>query len=261
MAQSFGWMWDDRPDRQQLFSAAVVVPTIVRPSLARALASIYAQDIHEPIQILIGVDRAVGDVSVIEEAARTRPRNVAIYVLALPYSTSVRNRGLHSASDGGSLRAALALAAHSRHVAFLDDDNAWTPVHLRTLKSAIGDKAYAFSRRMLVRDDDFSPIVEDRWDSLGPDRGRFAASGGFVDPNCLLIDKVRLAHAIGRWAETSDGRPGVTADRHFFAAIGREPFGESGAASVLYATRPTNVMLRFAVNEAQPRAGAGDNDG
>jgi hypothetical protein len=250
MPHPIGWSWDDRPDPQRLFDVAVVMPTVVRPSILRALDSIFAQDFPGQIQVLIGVDRAQGDMGLIDEAMRGRPPNVSGYVLALPYSTSLRNGGVHSAFDGGSLRAMLTLAAHARYVSYLDDDNAWLPHHLRLLRTAIGSGAYAFSKRVLVRDSDFAPIVEDRWDSLGPRQGRFAASGGLVDPSCLMIDKVLLTNELARWADAGPGGPGVTADRNFFAGIHDRPHGSTGEATVLYAVRPTNVMLQFARAEA-----------
>lgn len=255
MPRSIGWSWDDRPDKQTPFDVAVVMPTVVRPTILRALGSIFGQDFPGSIQVLIGVDGAAGNLRLIDEAFRVRPRHVSGYVLTLPYSTSQRHGGVHSALDGGSLRAVLAMSAHARHVAFLDDDNAWRPGHLRVLRGAIEGKAFAFSRRLFVRETDFVPLVVDEWDSMGPGRGRFAKAGGFVDPNCLMIDKVALAPHLGRWAETVSGRPGTTADRNFFSAIRREPCGRSDDVTVLYAVRPNNVLLRLA--QAERATGSG----
>ncbi len=42
---------------QQPFDVAVVMPTIVRPTLGRALASILNQNFAGRIQVLIGVDK------------------------------------------------------------------------------------------------------------------------------------------------------------------------------------------------------------
>jgi hypothetical protein len=246
MAKPIGWMWDDRPDTQRPFDIAVVMPTIVRPCITRALDSIFRQDFSGSIQIIIGIDRPVGDIQTLIDAFEKRPAHIAAYVIALPYSTSQRHGGVHSALDGGALRAILTLSAHTQHVAYLDDDNAWQPNHLRLLSSTIVGKAYAFSRRMLVHEDSHLPIAIDRWDSVGPGRGRFADSGGFVDPNCLLVDKIAIANHLGRWSSTLNGQQGLTADRNFFSAFSSEPHAECNDVTVLYSIRSTNILLQMA---------------
>lgn len=132
--------------------------------------------------------------------------------------------------------------ANSRRVAYLDDDNYWLPGHLASLLGAIEGKAWAFSLRWLVDEVTGKSIVIDRWDSLGAGQGRFASIGGLVDTNCLLVDKVCCAHALGRWAESFDGRAGVTADRNFFAGIRELPSLGTGEATVMYSIRRTNVL-------------------
>jgi hypothetical protein len=51
-------------DVQAPFAAAVVIPTLLRPSLAVALNSVFVQDISGRIQVLIGVDLPQGDLAV-----------------------------------------------------------------------------------------------------------------------------------------------------------------------------------------------------
>lgn len=205
------------------------------------------------IHLLIGVDVPRGPIEPLFELLRNRPSNIAATVLHLPWSTSVGNGGIHSALDGGSLRAALSLMANARFVAYLDDDNTWLPDHLPLLLSAVTGKSWAYSLRWLVDEDTDERLAVDRWDSVGPGRGRFARDGGFVDPNCLLVDKVACVHALGRWAETGAGKPGDTADRHFFAGIRDQPSACSGVASVLYRIRKTNIMRHFIQNEQATR--------
>jgi hypothetical protein len=94
---------------------------------------------------------------------------------------------------------------------------------------------------MLIDETDGRELAVDRWDSVGPGAGRFAAQGGMVDPNCLLVDKVAAARAFGRWSEG----PGVTADRAFFAAIKDAPHGRVERATVRYGIRPTNILHRL----------------
>jgi hypothetical protein len=191
--------------------------------------------------VLIGVDKAAASDDELEAALAKRPNHVSAIVLALPYSTSIRHGGLHPATDGGSLRSMLCFMANARYVAFLDDDNSWEPEHLAGVMRAIEGKVWAYAQRMLIDETTGEALAVDRWDSVGVDAGRFAAAGGMVDPNCLLIDKIAAARALGRWSEG----PADTSDRSFFAAIRGAPFGRVDRATVRYGIRPTNVLHGF----------------
>ena len=244
-ATALGMHFADAAPVQEPAAVAVVMPTTLRPSLQDAVASIFRQDLGQRIQVLVGVDVARGDPAGLVQLANQRPSHVSVTVLHLPWSTSVRHGGLHSATDGGSLRAMLSLMANARHVAYLDDDNTWNPDHLSSLLPAIQGRAWAHTLRMLVDADSGADLGIDRWDSVGLDAGRFAAAGGFVDPNCLMVDKIACSHALARWAETADGSPGVTADRNVFKAIRSLPHARVDRATVRYAIRKTNILHRF----------------
>ena len=241
----FGHFFPNGTDHQSPSEVAVVIPTILRPSLYRALDSVFKQEFSGAVQLLIGLDRSPEDMDELFQFLEKRPPNLSALVLHLPYSTASRNGGLHLASDGGSLRAALSLLANARYVAYLDDDNAWKPHHLSSLYQGIQGKAWAFSRRLLVREEDFLVLAVDQWDSLGPDRGRFKDSGGFVDPNCLMIDKIMLTNALGRWADSGTPEPGVTADRNFFEVLKAASYAEIPEATVLYGIRKSNILYQF----------------
>jgi hypothetical protein len=142
--------------------------------------------------------------------------------------------------------------ANSRYVAYLDDDNRWTPSHLRLLRSAIENKAFAFSRRMLVDETTRQPIAADIWDSVGPHAGRFAPIGGFVDPSCLMVNKLAVGPMIGRWAETASGSVEPSADSWFFRSLVKMPFGDTGEVTVHYAVRDTNVLRIIAKLKLDP---------
>lgn len=236
-----GRFYPDLLDPQAPANVAVVMPTILRPRIAAALESVYRQSYPGRIQLMIGVDKAADAPIDLDALLRARPANVSAVVLALPWSTSIRHGGVHPATDGGSLRAILSFMANTRHVAYLDDDNAWEPDHLGGVLQAVQGKVWAYALRMLIDETTGRELGVDRWDSVGPDAGRFKAQGGLVDPNCLLIDKIAAARALGRWAEG----PGVTSDRAFFAAIRQAPHGRVERASVRYGIRPTNVLNQF----------------
>lgn len=240
-----GGYYPDAFPAQTPSDVAVVMPTMLRPEIAAALASVYAQDFQGRIQVVIGVDVARHDAGALEQALAGRPDQVSALVLRLPHSTSRAHGGVHLALDGGALRSILSFMANSPFVAFLDDDNTWAPRHLSLLRAAIEGKVWACTQRMLVDSESGADLGVDRWDSVGAGRGRFASLGGFVDPNTLMVDKVKAARALGRWAETLDGKPGLSADRHFFRAIAQADHAYVMEPTVRYKIRPTNVLRRF----------------
>lgn len=97
-------------------TVTVVLPTHDRPVLMRrALASVHAQDYPGPVRTVVVFDRAEPDLTLRSEDPH-RPTDV------LPNS---RTPGLAGARNTGIL------AADSELVAFLDDDDHWTPAKLR----------------------------------------------------------------------------------------------------------------------------------
>ena len=209
------------------YKVAVVMPTILRPTLMRAARSVFGQDIPGRCQLLIGIDKAVGDFSIITELMSLCPDNWTVTVLNLGYSTSVRHGGLHLAKDGGALRTILSYAAHSRYVAYLDDDNWWAPNHLTGLFVAIQERDYAYSLRWFVDQSTNQPLVVDQWESVGPARGMYRDQfGGFIDPNTLMIDKTRCEDVLPWWSRPLLGdKKGMSADRHVFHALQKKHQG------------------------------------
>jgi hypothetical protein len=238
---SIGRYYPDATPAQTPADVAVVIPTILRPCIGVALDSIFRQTFQGRILLMIGVDKASDSPVDLDALLAPRPANVSAIVLTLPYSTSIRHGGVHPALDGGSLRSILTFMANTRHVAFLDDDNSWEPEHLAGVMQAVQGKAWAYAQRKLIDERNGEELCLDRWDSVGPNAGRFRAQGGMVDPNCLLIDKVICARALGRWSEG----PGDMSDRAFFAAIKEAPHGRVERATVRYGIRPTNVLHGF----------------
>ncbi len=204
-----------------LFSVTVVTSTILRPSLKKAAMSVFAQRITGRGQFLIGIDRPLGDRNIIDEVLQARPENWTVSIVDLGYSTSVRHGGLHLCQAGGSLRTIMSYAAHSRHVAYLDDDNWWDPDHLCTLLEAVQGHDWAFSLRWFVEANSDVPLAVDRWESVGPDAGVFRPRfGGFVDPNTLLLDKIACEPVLRWWSVPLLGdAKGMSEDRNVFAAL------------------------------------------
>jgi hypothetical protein len=234
-----------RREPQRPFDVAVVIPTVLRPSLARAVSSVYRQAGVASIQILLGIDRGGGDTALLGELARQCPGHCALTVLDLGYSTSVRHGGLHPARDGGALRTILSYAANSRHVAYLDDDNWWQENHLHSLLESVRGHDWAWSLRWYVDCRRGAPLCIDRWESVGPDEGVFKGRfGGFVDPNCLLIDKIACEPALRWWSIPLPGDPvGMSADRHVFAYLRKHGrHAGTGQATAYYTIHPSDGM-------------------
>jgi hypothetical protein len=190
-------------DLQTPFDVAVIMATVVRPTIADALRSVYAQQFAGRIQILIGIDRWEGERSLLAGLLAECPTHIAVTTVDLGYSTSLRHGGLYPSSYGGALKTVLTYAANSRYVAYLDDDNAWLPTHLATMRMAIEGKDWAFALRSFVDGASGALLCADTWESLGPGRGVYAkAQGGFVDTNCYLIDKLACPDIFLEWANT-----------------------------------------------------------
>jgi hypothetical protein len=224
-------------DLQTPFDVGIVTVTVVRQTLPQALRSVFAQRFSGRIQVLVGVDRWVGDRAMAEQLRAEAPSHVAVTLLDLGYSTSQRNGGVYPSHYGGALKTILSYAANSRYVTYLDDDNWYAPDHVATMLEAVAGKAWAFSLRHFVDAESGTPLCPDTWESLGPDRGVYAnAQGGFVDTNCYFIDKLACNDVFPEWAMTRFAG-GTGGDRQVLEKLRGRPFGTNGAHTVFYRTR------------------------
>ena len=225
------------------YDIAVIIPTVGRPSLARAVRSVYAQQFSGTIQLLIGIDVWQGDRPAFDALVASAPPNCSVRVFDLGYSTASRNGGNYADSDGGSLRTILSYAAHSRLVAYLDDDNWWGPDHLTTLMDAMVDHDWAYSLRWFADPDSGKALCVDQWEAVGLDGGLYGQRfGGFVDPNCLLMDKIACEPALRLWCHPlPDDRTGMSADRNVFSFLRKHGRGAAtGRATVFYTLNPND---------------------
>lgn len=221
-------------DLQTPFDVAVVMTTIVRPTIAQALRSVYAQRFSGRIQVLIGIDRWEGERALLDGLIGERPQNIAVTLVDLGYSTSQRNGGLYPSRYGGALKTILSYAANSRYVTYLDDDNWYAPDHLASLLAAVAGKEWAFALRHFVDASSGDLLCPDTWESMGPDRGVYAAAqGGFVDTNCFLIDKLACHEVFTEWAMTRYAK-GTGGDRQVLQRLRQRPRGTNDAHTVYY---------------------------
>jgi hypothetical protein len=248
------------PTVQTPFDAAVVIPSILRPTLPRAVESVFRQRFPGRIQVLVGIDRAIGDRAMLDGLRRDCPAHCALTILDLGYSTSSRHGGLYPGASGGALRTILSYAANSRAVAYLDDDNWFGKDHLRTLRDAMAGRDWAFSQRWYVEQGTGTPLCVDEWESVGPGAGVFRERfGGFVDPNCLMIDKVACEPALRWWCFPLRGDPrAMSEDRLVFDYLMRHhPWGATGRATSFYEIQPEDGMHPYRLRWIQQKREAG----
>lgn len=229
-------------NQQKPADVAVVIPTVFRPSLPRAVRSVFSQSEAGRIQVLIGIDKRQGDGAMLDALSNECPSHVTLTILDLGYSTSYRFGGFYSNRFSGALRTILSYAANSRYVAYLDDDDWWGRGHLSSLLSAISGKDWAFSYRWLVDSETGWPICRDEWDSVGPGAGinreRF---GGFVSPSNLLLDKVACHFILPYWS-LSPFADGTGEDRLVFRELLKHPSRAATGKYTCYYTMPREVQ-------------------
>ncbi len=225
-----------------LADVAVVIPTVLRPSLLRAVRSVFDQSVSGHIQILIGVDRGEGDAALLDILSRERPANVTLTILDLGYSTSRRHGGFYSNCYSGALRTILSFAANSKYVAYLDDDDWWGRQHLSSLLYEIAHKDWAFSYRWMVDRETGWPICRDEWDSMGPEAGinrqRF---GGFVSPSSLMLNKDTCHYVLPYWSQ-SPFADGTGEDRLVFRELLKHPSWAASGQYTCYCELPREVQ-------------------
>ena len=255
-----GWHLYGNDRRSQTpFDVGVVMPTMGRDSILEAVSSVYAQQNCGRIQLLIGVDVPNGDFTRLQAMLAAAPDHVTPCLFYPGYSTSVRHGGLHPAGDGGVLRSVLSYLANARHLAYLDDDNWWAPGHLTSLLHAVRGREWAFGLRWFVHPQSRQPVCVDGWESVGPGRGDFISKfGGWVDPNCLMIDKLACEPVLRWWTIPLPGNPrGMSADRHVYDWLQRKSVpGETGVASVYYMMQPMDGNHQHRLNRMGQRYAA-----
>lgn len=97
-------------------SVSVVIPTRLRPELARAIASVRQQVYDGPVVIVVVVDTTNSEPEVSEDVRRALNEVTVVRLEGGQGAATARNAGIEAASG--------------RWIAFLDDDDAWEPNHL-----------------------------------------------------------------------------------------------------------------------------------
>lgn len=149
---------------------------------------------------------------------RTLPDNVL--VTTLPVKTGANGM------LNGAILACAAFIAQEDLLCFCDDDNWLDANHVESLVAAMGENQWAYSLRKLVNPDGSFWDYDDG-ESLG-------IWTGFVDTNCYMMDRKRLAMGIAP-AWTVMGSHGINlGDRGAYAAIKHFPANCTGLYTVNY---------------------------
>jgi tetratricopeptide (TPR) repeat protein len=210
---------------------AVVITSVLRPSLLEAVRSVFRQRLSGRIHLLIGIDIAEGERSMLDQIRAECPPHVSLTILDLGYSTAQRHGGIETNAFGGAIPNILSLMANSRYIAYLDDDDWWASDHLASMMQAIAGKQWAFAYRWMVHPETLWPICRDEWDAVGPGRGiNNDRYGGFVAPSGLMLDK-QACHSVLRLWNHALFQDGGGNDRRIFAALNK---GHTWAASGRY---------------------------
>ena len=246
-------------DLRESFDFAVIVPTTLRPTVHRALKSIFRQQFDGRVQVLIGVDVPLGSRAALEETCRAVPERQCVFCVYPGYSTARRHGGQHGSGDGGALRTVLSYLANSRFVAYLDDDNWWSEDHLASMGRALSGAEWAYSLRWFVHPESGRPICKDEWESVGPGRGEFQDFGGWVDPSCIAVNKQVCEVVLPWWAIPLRNSDRWGADRHVFRILSHEFKGcATGQYSVFYAVNEADALHKERMrlmgrNDMRPR--------
>lgn len=223
---------------------AIVIITICRESLLRAVRSLFAQQRPGRMQILIGVDcdpqGRLEQVRAILDAEC--PGGTTLTWLDLGYSTSRRHGGVHTCYFGGSLRTALSFLADAEIVMYLDDDDWLAETHCADILACIGDRKWAFAYSMYADGQRGQGLCIDEIESVGVGKGIYSKSkGGFVRPSGMAINKLKLPHILYLWAESFNAA-GDGEDRLIFEKLRRESHACTGKATVYYTLDPNDGM-------------------
>jgi len=239
-------------DIQTSFDVAVIMPTVGRAEIIQAVQSVYDQSGVDRIQLLIGVDKPVGEMGALLEQLSNAPQHVTTCFFYPGYSTSVRHGGLHLAQDGGVLRTTLTHLANAKYVAYLDDDNWWGSTHLSNLLLAVKGHDWAYSLRWFVHPETRKKICIDEWESVGPGKGIFLQKfGGFVDTNCLIFNKLTCWKCVVLWNFPLNGDlSGMSTDRMVFNYLSKHgPPGETKCPSVFYVIQQNDCFHTMRVKK------------
>ena len=193
-----------------LVKVAVITATMGGPHLESCVRSVQAQSLPNVVHWLVadGPDANIDNIRKLAHAFKDGA--VPIVVLELPANTGA------DGWNGHRIYGAAPYLVDATHVAFLDDDNAAHPAHLRDLAKAaapLGKDGWAYSLRRIV-DSDGSFVCNDSCESLGGICHTILGQGDYlIDTSCYLIPRDLAIAVAPRWNHAARRRDAVEADR------------------------------------------------
>ncbi|OOR98927.1 glycosyltransferase [Haemophilus paracuniculus] len=226
---------------------AVVIITIGRDNLLRAVRSVFQQKFEGKIQVLIGVD--IDKFQQIPQLRATLeqecPTHISLVWLDLGYSTSKRHGGVQECFYGGSLRTALSFLADAPFVTYLDDDDWFLPNHLEFVHYALSQypKAkWAFTLSYYADPNSEEILCLDEIESVGVNKGAYREKfGGFVRPSGLTLNLIETLPYLHCWSQAFNAR-GEGEDRLMFDQLKFLPYCEITVGTVCCALDPKDGM-------------------
>lgn len=239
---------------------AVVIITIGRTSLLRAVRSVFCQQFEGRIQILIGVDLDLYQQVAQLKAILTEecPPHISLIWLDLGYSTSKRHGGIHDCFYGGSLRSALSLLADAPLVTYLDDDDWFLPHHAQSVYQALTDHPqtqWAFPLSYYADPNSEEILCLDQLESVGVDQGIYRERfGGFVRPSGLTLRLKETLPYLHCWAKSLNDS-GDGEDRVLFEQLRQLPHCQINVGTVCCALDPKDGMHAIRLQFIQQQTG------
>jgi glycosyltransferase involved in cell wall biosynthesis len=153
---------------------SVIIPTIGRSTLQRALDSVWNQT-YKDLEIIVVFD-GPQDVRIIE----------GVKTLVLPqrsgFHAKPRNEGIQS--------------SNGKYICYLDDDDEFTPDHVEVLVNAIGESDFAYGMRQYMNEN--GVYMQSSYFNWDKDR----ACDPFWLGTCDILHTRKIIYKLGGWNES-----------------------------------------------------------
>ena len=229
---------------------SIVITTVGRDSILRALSSIFQQRFIGNIQVIIALDMDLYGKYIIYKKVinDTCPSNINLTWIELGYSTSIKHGGIHSCKFGGSLRTIMSFMARSKYVMYLDDDD-WLAVdHIKDILNSIENRYWSYAYCYYADGNNDLPLCIDKIESVGVNKGIYKEKfGGFVRPSGMLVNKLLVSEYLYLWAD-SPYESGDGEDRLIFDKLRYLEHACTGNPTVYYSLDPKDANHNLRLN-------------
>lgn len=213
-------------------SAIVIIATIGKPTLRRAVESVLNQT-HENVRALVVVDgpefmwNAIHLSSV--EGHTDTPR---VQVVTLPQNTGANGYVCHR------IYGAMPMLVNQDYVFYLDDDNWYDPDHVKNCIKACkeNDLDWCFTLRNIYQDGEY--LCRDECESVGLWPVWYNPDFAHIDTNCYCLKREVAVQIAPRWHKSRRDAAGNVL-----------PSADTEICNFLRRARPRHALVpRFTVN-------------